>query len=216
MEVLVAITLFSLIVVLLSSSFYFADKSRSVSIEKVDEIENKRLAQRIFKQYLETARPVWQQQDSEKSLLFSGTDKELAFVSAMPAHLGDAGLYTIRLSITGENNKKQLIFDRKLLHPDLYESQKNELNVDTILLDDKQELEFSYYGFVDEEENADWYADWPSNNHLPDLVRLTIRDTSGTSTVMQIRMSARISAFTPVIQDYPSISQDISKRRFDG
>ena len=200
-EVLIAITLFSLITVLLASSFHLVDKSRTASLAKVDEMETVRQAQQLFKQYLETAQPVWLQRDSERRLLFSGTAHELTFVSVMPAYLGDAGLYEIRLQVTGEASNKKLKFDRQLLHPDLFDTADEQQQADTVLLE-HHELKFSYFGRTDENEAKDWHEEWPSIDHLPDLVQLMIRDEAGHIKYLKIRMVVRLSGLTPVIENY--------------
>ena len=208
LEVLVAITLLSLIMVLLASSFHFADASRGASLNKVDEMEGIRQAQRVFKQYLETAQPVWHQQRGQKDLLFSAMADELIFTSSMPAHLGDAGLYEIRLSVSGESGDRGLKFDRRLLHAELYESSSGRAEVDALLLDHAHDLQFHYFGRIDDHDDiSNWHSEWSSDERLPELVKLTVEGQSGELEIIQVRLMAQPSVFTPVMKKYLSITQ---------
>ena len=207
-EMLVAITIFSLVLVLLSGSFYLADNSRRTSRNQMDALEGLRQTQRLLDRYLGAMQAVWQGEGDDKSLLFEGREDSLVFVSAMPAHLGASGLYEIRLRVLGETDSKQLQFERQLLHPQRYSGDSADKDSrPSILLHQAKDVVFSYYGSSDESLGAGWYERWPSSRLMPSLVKLSIHQPGDEIITLNIRTAASTSALTPAIAEYTGYRQ---------
>ncbi len=178
-ELLVAISVFSLVIVLLFAGFRLANRGWDTSIKLVEKVERPRLAHGFIRRYLESAVPLWRQEDSESVLLFSGTEDSLRFVSGMPAHLGEGGLYVIDLAVKEEEGKEKLLFSRSMAHPDLREESIVPEPEITTLVEEALDISFAYFGAEEEDGEDEWMQLWEITEWLPKLVRLTVRDEDG-------------------------------------
>ncbi len=190
-ELLVAISVFSLVVVLLLAGFRLANQGWDRSIAQVEKVERPRLVHGFIRRYLETAYPLWKKEDSRTVLLFSGSEDGLQFVTGMPAHLGEGGLYIIDVVVKEEEGKEKLLFSRTPAHPDLLQEALGQNAKTTTLLNNAQDLSFAYFGAVEKHGEDEWAPRWEMREWLPKLVRLGVRDAEGQWMDLVIRIFAR-------------------------
>jgi general secretion pathway protein J len=88
----------------------------------------------------------------------------------MPAHLGIGGLYRIGLSLSDGSGPRRLVMTRRLLHPDLADDDAET----TMLIDGVEDIEFAYFGALDEAGPSLWHDRWGESEHLPALVRMRV------------------------------------------
>ena len=201
-EMLVAITVFSLILVLLSGGFFFADASRRASQHSMDSIEQIRQTRWILDRYLGAAQSVWVSRDNERLLFFNGRQDLLVFVADMPAHLGTGGLYQIRLQVVDEQDGRQLQLERQLIHPQLFDSEDLSTTSSAALIRQVSNVEFSYFGSLKDEDTGEWYSEWLNPESLPELVQVSIEQSTGMVDKLSIRIAASRSGLTPTIENF--------------
>ncbi len=173
-ELLVAISLFSLIALLLFSGFRFADRGWEVSKSQLAEIEQVRGLHQFLQQYLQSSYPLSIQVDRQRQLVFEGDSQQLGFVANMPAHLGPPGLYRLQIEIEEEAEKKALNLTRQLMHPD-YEATGNDgLNKESTLIDNLEDIEFAYIAANSINQQQEWLSHWDNPSSVPALVRVRL------------------------------------------
>ena len=85
LEVLVALTLFSFILIMLYGSLYSTGRSWQASEVQAQGNDDKRLILSFIRRQIEQVAPVLQVDEKENRLLFKGDQAALQFVSNLPA-----------------------------------------------------------------------------------------------------------------------------------
>lgn len=145
-----------------------------VSAEKVDKQaqrdEDLRIVQHIVRRQLRQAVASYEQ-DPElgNRMLFFGDLDYVEFVSPMLSHLGLGGLYRQQIRFTDHQDGKKL----ELLwrqHETADPDQDDEPQWDSaVLMEDLREAQISYYGAEDQNEQAQWLAQWEENSQVMPL-----------------------------------------------
>lgn len=180
-ELLVAMSMLSLLVILLYAPFRLLDRGWDASLGPMESLTQVRTMQQFMDHYLETSRPVEIDTRDGTRSLFSGTSDTLAFVSSMPAYLGVGGLYRMTLTVTEKpGGGHGLHLRRALLHPDLIEDpEARELNSETDLVRDVREIRFRYFGSEEVDSEPQWREGWEDLPLPPTLVEVSITDKRG-------------------------------------
>ncbi|WP_456444917.1 prepilin-type N-terminal cleavage/methylation domain-containing protein [Thiolapillus sp.] len=217
LELIISLALIGLMTVLLFGALRFAGKAWDASETRQDRDTSISMLWQYLSDRFAQARPLSSHVESEGEnvFFFKGKANAVEFVSPMPAHLGSGGLYIIRLQRALAGKKKQLILRRWLYHPEvlageaglpewrplsgneLYRpgKEKPELRAwysESVLVDDIQEVKFSYYGVMAKgDESANWDSAWEDRPYLPMLVSIKIRDSKGAWPEMTFELPAR-------------------------
>ena len=193
-ELVIALALISLISLLLFSGLRLGTRTWEGVEAVAERTAEPRIARNFLARALTQARPTQITFDAEVLLVFSGDAQNLEFVAPLSEHVGTPGLYILRLSVENEN---QLVMTRWLLHADVLEgsgdipewepfdgaggpSETGPLDDDlaegafgsTLLLDGVEQLEISYFGAQEAQEDPDWYEDWLDQPLMPLAVRV--------------------------------------------
>ena len=107
-EVLIGMTLLSLMVVLLFSSLAIGAKSWEQGEKKIANVNEIAVVQHFFNLHLAHATPQWNDFDSEKERVFSfqGKKDALQFVAGFPASAQRSGLQLFNLEVKEKDKKK--------------------------------------------------------------------------------------------------------------
>lgn len=209
-ELLIALALVSLIVLLLFSGLRLGTHAWEGVETIAERTAGPRIARSFLARILTQARPARVSFEAEDVLVFAGDAENLELVAPLSEHVGTPGLYVLRLSLAGEG---QLVLTRWLLHPDVLEgsgdipewvpfddssaiSATGPLDEDlaagaygyTLLLDGVQELEISYFGILEGEQDPDWHRDWIEQPRMPNAVRIHLSTNEQTWPDMLIRL----------------------------
>ncbi len=197
LELLIALTLVTLIVTLLFGGIRLGNRSWSAVEEKAERYAEMRLIWRFVHERLGQARAVrYQTDEGDSELLFYGDGEAVEFISPMPAHLGVSGLYIIRLHQVG----KELKMTRWLYHPDLMEDSGSlpewrslkessrdpgegpmdmrEYYSQSVLVEDVKSFGIEYFGVAEGETDPDWRDEW-EEPELPKLLRIEVDTQKG-------------------------------------
>ena len=178
-EVLIAMTLLSLMVVLLFSSLSIGAKSWQQGETKIADVNEIAVVQQFFNHHLAHAVPQWNDFDPEKERGFSfqGKKDSLQFVSAFPASAERSGLQLFDLKFQ-EKNKQRFI--EVTLTPFFPLTEGEEFFEDTVeLVTNVARFELSYFGLNEETGEYDWQNQWLEKEQQPRLVKIFLELEDG-------------------------------------
>jgi general secretion pathway protein J len=175
-EVLIAMALLSIMMGLLFSSMRTSTESWHIAENKVDQTNKKAMFYQFFKQHLINAKPVFEinaigndknDLTDIKRIVFRGNETHIRFVSALPAASIRKGeqIFDVGTDLKSPNTITVT------LKP--YRQQQNIVD-ETLLLDHVKQLQFSYFGKVDENFDRIWESEWNDMEEQPRLVRIKV------------------------------------------
>jgi general secretion pathway protein J len=174
-EVLIAMTLLSIMVVLLFSSLKTCADSWEKGENKITGVNEAAVVYNFFHQHLSAARPLWDDFSSpEKSLSFQGKAQSLQFVSSFPASAGRSGLQLFSLDLQEEDNG-QII---KITLTPFFPAAKGEewRAEDVTLIRHVSDFTLAYFGSdVGDGGVGGWRDEWLGKEALPRLVKISIK-----------------------------------------
>ncbi|MDP3838374.1 MAG: prepilin-type N-terminal cleavage/methylation domain-containing protein [Methylococcales bacterium] len=181
-EVLIAMTLFSMMVVLLFGSLQVCANSWHKGETKIAAVNEMAVVSHFFQQHLATTQPLLNTAEKnavQAPLAFQGKRQSLQFSSAFPASVGRLGVQLFTISLKKEDGQQNLKVNITPLSP-LNTSQEHE-EVD--LLRGVSDVAITYFGSDDGLDNKLsknlWREDWLEKKALPRLIKITIKLDNG-------------------------------------
>ena len=172
LEVMLAMTLLSIMVVLLFSSLKIGAESWNKGESKIAEVNEKAVVYQFFKRHLLSIRPLWNDfSDDERSFSFQGEQDRFQFVSVFPVSAARKGLQLF--VVEPDQSEKGVI---KVILTPFYptlEGQQWEPE-EVVLLENVEEFELSYFGKDDSDSEAAWVDSWQEKESLPALLKIKI------------------------------------------
>ena len=169
-EVLLAITLFSVITTLLYGGLYTAGRQWRATDARLEINEAQRLADNVVRRYVSQTVPLFMATEDESRLYFKGEPNTLEFVAQLPAHQGAAGLHFLTLETRWQDDGYAFVLAYRPVVMDAMAADANEL----VLIDAVQNAEFAYYGKADTDEDAAWHRAWLPDKYLATLIRVRL------------------------------------------
>ena len=177
MEVLVGMTLLSMMLVLLFGSLKMSSESWERGEKKILDVNEAAAVYNFFRRYLQTAMPLLDYTNNEEQALsFQGKKDALQFVSVRPASfIGPREqLYSVSLERLGNEQVIKVAMTPFFPSAEGEEWQKDE----EILLRNVQHLSFEYFGSDEGETNPRWQDEWLMRSQLPQLIKIKIVDAT--------------------------------------
>lgn len=185
-EVLIAMTLLSLMIVVLFSSLSIGAESWQIGERKMAAVNDKAVVYQFFKRHLTTVRPLPDSrpntQDNpdaeadEDAVFFTGTRGSLQFVSALPAAAARKGLQIFTVGLDPEHPESLLV----VLQPFYGLADGGAWRKDQAeLLSGVARFDVAYMAKEDPELDPIWLDEWVQQSALPELVRIRIRLLDG-------------------------------------
>jgi general secretion pathway protein J len=185
-EMLIAMTLLSIMVVLLFSSLKIAADSWNASEARMITINRKAVVYQFFKRHLTTIRPVFAATPTQNSQeivpllqVFQGNYQTMQFVASLPMSAARKGLQLFQITSDPDRPANLIV----ALSP--FRSQIGEGATPAqppekvVLIHAVKEYHFNYFGSKEEGGPAVWNNDWENTDHLPQLIRVTIQLEDG-------------------------------------
>ncbi|MCZ6804302.1 MAG: prepilin-type N-terminal cleavage/methylation domain-containing protein [Proteobacteria bacterium] len=173
-EVMIAMTILSLILVLLFSTIFTANRSWQTTERKIAQNDELRLVGHFIQRQLSQNIPLmWIDQD-ERKLIFEGKNDELRFTSTLPAHRGGGGIQLITLKVNQTDDVHHLDLYYRHVNPDVSPFEKNHDVEQVTLLENINSIEFSYFGQENFDEAPVWRDEWQNKEILPTLISIKI------------------------------------------
>ena len=175
LELLVAITLFSMLSVMMYGGLSFGARAwervgqadlRQSQVQLVQSLLRRELSQVRLAEYgTDRRRP---------DLAFDGGRDSLVFIGPMPAHLGLGGDFLIGLEAEGQPGEKALILRWEVFREDRRNLDFTDAAEQEILLRGLEAFRLEYFGAEAEELDPQWRREWRNQEELPRLVRAEV------------------------------------------
>ena len=183
LEVMVALTILSLMLLLIFGAFRLGLSVWERGEVTKEEYQRLRIVSQMLSQQIKSMVPykIKTQKAEADYIAFEGKANSLKFVSALPIKQKAPGgfVYAIyRFNEDGKEGGRLTLFEQRVLNKDfLEEDPKEELGIS--LLEGISSMTFEYYREEDSENNQDggWFEEWSSKEEkeLPRAVRITIK-----------------------------------------
>jgi general secretion pathway protein J len=173
-ELLIAITLFGLILTALYSGLRIATRASDAGEATAADSDELRAVQGFLRFELGQVYPLVFSDEGDLEVIFEGEPNGLKFVARLPQHRGVEGAYLISLAVADARDEASLVLRYRLTKPErqyLFES--TDLGEEVVLVSGLDSVEFSYYG--KRGRTARFYSRWDDPERLPKLVRVRIR-----------------------------------------
>lgn len=190
-EVLIAMTLLSIMVVLLFSSLRICAQSWEQGENKIAEVNEVAVVYNFFQRHLSSAIPTWNEdgvyaanqsgtdaatEKDNKIFSFQGKKKSLQFVSVFPASAGRAGMQLFSIQ-PQQQDKEQVI--KVTLTPFFPVTEGEEWHKEEeVLLRHVSDFTLAYFG-ADDTGKSSWQDEWLEKGVHPRLVKISINTTNG-------------------------------------
>jgi len=172
-EVLIAMTLLSMMMVLLFGSLKICADSWEKGENKITDVNDFAVVYNFFHQHLSLAQPLWNDFSSEeKSFSFQGTAHSLQFVSALPASAGRSGLQLFSVNLELENTDSVIKVTLSPFFPVTDGATWHQ--EEETLINHISDFTLSYFGSTDGISLAKWQDKWLNSNALPRLIKINI------------------------------------------
>lgn len=172
-EVLIAMTLLSIMMALLFGSMKICAESWEKGENKIAEVSNVAAVINFFQRHLIPAEPLWNDFDNEEKLFsFQGREQAVQFVSAFPASAGRAGQQLISVALDKDNGEQVL---KVTLTPFFPVGEGGEwFKEEEILLRKVSFFSLTYFGSEDGQAESRWHDEWIEKDRQPQLVKINI------------------------------------------
>jgi general secretion pathway protein J len=174
-EILIAMTLLSMLVVLLFASLRIAAETWNAGEDKIIQINKKAVVYQFFKRQLANMRPINYPQTyaqiqagAEPQPGFYGNLSDLRFIAALPLSAARKGLQVFQINMENTSNPRLMVS----LRP--YQTNQDIPAESVVLLDDVKSITFSYFGQISDNDNGGWHDEWSALGQLPQLIKVTI------------------------------------------
>ena len=178
-EVLIAMSLLSLMMALLFSSLHIGAKSWQQGEEKIADINEIAVVQHFFSHHLAHALPQWNDFDPEKERVFAfqGKKTSVQFVGAFPASAERYGLQLFNVALKDITKKSAVTVSVKPFFPLAENETAFEDEVE--LISGVKEFELAYFGLNDETGEYQWQTEWLNKELQPRLVKIALELADG-------------------------------------
>lgn len=171
-EVLIAMTLLSVMVVLLFGSMKICADSWQKGEDKITQVNEIAVVYQFFHHHLSTAKPYWDDFTDKENKVFSfqGDSQKLQFVSSFPASAKKSGLQSFLIQLLKDGDEQYLqVSIKPFFSPgDGDEWRKEEVT----LIRHVRNFSLSYYSLLGDE--GVWQDIWVGQTTLPRLVKISI------------------------------------------
>jgi general secretion pathway protein J len=196
-EVLIAMTLLSIMVVLLFSSMRICAQSWEKGENKISDVNEVAVVYNFFQRHLSLAIPLsndFSAQDNvnaagqpggageaaengSKTLSFQGKKQSLQFVSVFPASAGRSGMQLFSIQ-TQQQDGEQVI--NVTLTPFFPAAEGEEWRPEeVVLLRHVSDFSLAYFGKAEGESASSWHDEWLEKDVQPQLVKVSISTANG-------------------------------------
>ena len=183
-EVLIAMTLLSIMMVLLFTSLKICADSWEKGESKITDVNEIAVVYNFFQRDLSVAKPLWNDlpAEEEKTFSFQGGTQSLQFVSAFPASAGRSGLQLFSLNLQEEDNEQ---FINVTIVPFIPMTEGAKWHKEEVTLIKRvSDFRLAYFGSEEDmsEDGASvggWQDEWLNKKVLPRLVKINISLENG-------------------------------------
>lgn len=193
-EVLLAMTLLSIMVVLLFGSLSICAKSWEQGESKITEVNEVATALNFFQRHLAPAIPVWDDFNAKegltapsrleegalvenKTLSFQGKRNALKFVSVFPASAGRTGMQLFSVQQQEQDGEQIVNVSLTPFFPVAEGEQWQQ--EEAVLVRHVSDFKLAYFGAANDPNESSWQDEWLEKDVQPRLVKISISTSNG-------------------------------------
>jgi general secretion pathway protein J len=182
-ELIVALTLVSLLVVMLFGGLRFGTRAANAVDTRTDRTAQLALVYDFMQNELSDARSLSNTTDSTtpQAADFDGEPDSLTFITIPPAYLALGGFHQLHLALQGNAAARRLVVTWQQVPRGAIPGAPTSLQP-SVILDKVRSVEFGYFGVGDPNLPPQWQSQWVEHSDLPLLVRLRIAWADGAAT----------------------------------
>jgi len=174
-ELLVGLSLMSLISLLLFGGFRFGLRAWEVGDDRIAAANEIEMAQHLLRRQLAEAQPVIIGSRPEAApTLFQGDDAGVTFVGPLPAHRGVGGFYIFSVATREDRGGRQLLLRWRRYRPDTVAGSDFDPKDESVLVNRIDSIAIEYFGQPSAAAPARWLQRWDGTLGLPQLLRLRV------------------------------------------
>lgn len=178
LELLIALSLMGLVLVMVYSALWLGIRSWDAGDARATQLNDIRLVQGFLRRNLKQSRTVFRiDEDAQRVVVFEGGAEHITFVAPLLDHLGLGGLYLIELDMMEVEDVGQLRIRWQPYRPDSLDD--NRVHEDdseaTLLLSEVENVQWSYFGVEEDDNEPAWHERWVNSQQRPRLVNLRLR-----------------------------------------
>lgn len=200
MELLVAITLLSLLSLVLTSSLRFGLTAWARGADHTERVDQSLLVQDFLRRAIGDAYPYFLPTDPTRGdgqVDFVGTAQSVSFLASAPIALGGRGRVRFVISRERGTERSELVVTSAPELGDMASPPERK-----ILLPNVETVELSYFGKRRSDRGAAWHDTWGAEPALPELVRLKVRLPAGDTRLWpDLVIAPRIAADVGCVHD---------------
>jgi general secretion pathway protein J len=176
-EALIAITVFSLLSLLVTGALRFGAKAWQRGKVAAMEIDETAQVQVLLRRMIGNAQPRFVAPLGGQGYVdFDGQTQSVRFISDPPRSLDGGGRLMITLSADSAPAGRSFVM---AIRPELGESDNASAVAERVLLSGVDNVAFSYFGAKQAGIEAQWHSTWTKQYALPDLMRIDISFAPG-------------------------------------
>lgn len=179
LEILLAVSLLSLILLLLFSALFSANRSWAATERRIAQNDELRLVAEFIQRQLAEQSPLFWADQDDTGLLFSGAGDELHFTAGLPAHRGGGGAEALTLKVSRAGGERQLALYFQPVGAEQRPFANQHGAERVVLLANTGRIELAYYGREEIEGQSTWRDEWRHAELLPELIGLTVYPATG-------------------------------------
>jgi general secretion pathway protein J len=177
-ELLIAMTLFSILMVMLFMGFRIGIQSSAKVTQSIDKSSTLPIVHDFLRAQLAAARPVLQDRPGKTIVWFDGRSDGVEFVGAPPDALSTGGLQRFSVELVKDRDGRQIVL-RHVLYQGKQSQATESYSEPLVLLSDVVTFQISYFGTDVTARRPQWQDTWHEMAHLPSLIRIHIALADG-------------------------------------
>jgi len=177
-ELLIAMTLFSILMVMLFMGFRIGIQSSDKVTQSIDKSSTLPIVHDFLRAQLAAARPILQDRPGKAIVWFDGRQDGVEFIGAPPDALSSGGLQRFLIELTKDRDGGRIVL-RYALYQGKQSPAKESYSEPLVLLADVAAFQISYFGTDVTARKPQWQDTWHEMAHLPSLIRIRITPVDG-------------------------------------
>jgi len=173
-ELLVALALFSLIMMLLFDNVRFGVQAWHHGSAHAEHVQQDLVAQDLLRRMIGNLYPMLVSDSGmEPRLDFEGSKEAIRFLADAPLVANGGGRFRFKIFVERQQDRADLVMNAT---PELANAEDSAMTRRTVLLPDIDSTAFSY---LDGAAGAPWQDDWTQRGELPRLIRIRVAFRAG-------------------------------------
>ncbi len=173
LEMMIAISILSLIVAAIYSSWTAILRASKVGLESTARVQRARIVVRVLEDSLGSVMSFAQNQNYYSFVAVNGSDASLSFVARLAksfprsGKFGDLDVRRLTFAVEGGGGSRSLVLRQT---PILLDIDEDEQQSPLVLAENVKEFSTEFW----DARRSDWVEEWTQTNQIPKLVRVTL------------------------------------------